>query len=142
MASRKPLVPENRALLNVSYGTVKENWKFDFTAHYQGETKLAVATGAQDDLTGHDDNQVKNGMSTDFFTFNAQITYLIKKWELYLGSENLTDFRQETPVINAMQPFDEGFDATNVWGPVMGRKIYFGFRYTLKAKKSIQESNK
>jgi outer membrane receptor for ferrienterochelin and colicins len=130
--SRKPLVPEHRALLNVSYGTVKENWRFDFTTHYQGETRLAISTATEDEITGHDDSQVKNGLSPDFFTFNAQVTYLIKKWELYLGGENLSGFRQETPVVNAMNPFEEGFDATNVWGPVMGRKIYFGFRYTLK----------
>jgi len=132
IASRKPLVPEHRALLNVSYNTVKEHWRFDFTTHYQGQTKLAIATTDEEEMTGHDDNQVKNGLSPDFFTFNGQITYMIKKWELYLGGENLSGFRQETPVYHAMHPFEEGFDATNVWGPVMGTKIYFGFRYTLK----------
>ncbi len=131
IASRKPLVPEHRALLNVSYETVKENWRYDFTTHYQGTTRLALSN-ATDDLEGHENDQVQKGTSPDFVTFNAQITHIIKKWEFYLGGENLAGFRQENPVINADRPFEEGFDATNVWGPVMGRKVYIGFRYTLK----------
>lgn len=136
--SQKPLVPQNRALLNLSYATVKENWRFDFTTHYQGQSKLGLAAAA-DDGHGHGhgetDNQIIDNKSPEFFTFNAQITRVFKKWDLYVGGENLSDFRQENPVINADAPFEPGFDATNVWGPVMGRKIYLGFRYSIVSKK-------
>jgi outer membrane receptor for ferrienterochelin and colicins len=131
ISSRKPLIPEHRALLNMAYETINEHWKFDFTTHFQGKSKLALA--GYDEISGHGDTQIRNGMSPEFFTFNAQVTYLIKNWELYLGGENLSGFRQENPVMHASHPFEEGFDATNVWGPVMGRKIYLGFRYSLKS---------
>jgi hypothetical protein len=35
------------------------------------------------------------------------------------------------PVIAAEDPFGEYFDASLIWGPVHGRKIYAGFRFTL-----------
>ncbi|MBL0070987.1 MAG: hypothetical protein IPP34_03805 [Bacteroidetes bacterium] len=61
---------------------------------------------------------------------------MFKKWEVYAGCENITGFRQEMPVIGADDPFGNEFDATNIWGPLMGRKIYVGFRYSIKQKKS------
>ena len=134
ISTRKPLVPKNRALLNLAYATLKENWRFDFTTHYVGATKLAIATESESDMTGHDDNQVKNGMSPDYFTHNAQVTYLTGPWEFYTGGENLSSFRQETPVHHASHPFEEGFDAANVWGPVMGVKIYAGLRFKVPVK--------
>lgn len=130
--SQKPLVPEHRALANIAYASRKEDWRYDLTVHYQGETHLAVSNANTNTHPGHNDNQITDNKSPDFFTMNAQITKVFgKKWETYIGCENLTDFRQETPVINAEDPFGEGFDATNIWGPVMGRKIYLGFRYSV-----------
>ncbi len=140
VSTHKPLVPENRGLLNISYGTIKENWRFDFTTHYVGETRLAIATTSESEMTGHDDNQVKNGKSPDYLTFNAQVSYITGSWEFYTGGENLTSFRQEIPVYHASHPFEEGFDAANVWGPVMGVKIYAGLRFKILAKKNNNES--
>lgn len=133
VSSKKPLLPRNRALMNLSYSSRKEFWRFDFTTHFQGESKLGLY---EVDNGTHAHNQISNNKSPSFFTFNAQITRVIKRWEVYIGAENLSDFRQETPVLNAENPFGPGFDATNIWGPVMGRKIYFGFRYAVKTKKS------
>ena len=62
----------------------------------------------------------------------AQITKVFKKWEVYLGGENLLDYTQHNPILNAANPFDQGFDATRVWGPLMDRKIYAGVRVTFK----------
>jgi len=36
---------------------------------------------------------------------------------------------QENPVINAENPFSDTFDATQVWGPIQGRRFYVGLRY-------------
>ncbi|HMT30041.1 MAG TPA: TonB-dependent receptor, partial [Bacteroidia bacterium] len=131
-ASQKPLVPEHRALLNISYASRKEFWRFDFTTHYQGKTNLGVA---DENIHHHGDVQVIDNKSPEFFTFSAQITRVFNNWEVYAGGENLSDFRQENPIIGANDPFGEGFDATNIWGPVMGRKIYLGFRFAIKNKK-------
>ncbi len=136
-SSRKPLIPEHRGLLNLSYETVNEKYKFDFTTHYQGEANLALSTESGEEHAHGNDSQVKNGKSPGFFTFNAQVTRILKRWEIYAGSENLSGFRQDVPVLNSGNPFEEGFDATNVWGPVMGRKVYVGFRYTIKKVSKI-----
>jgi len=60
---------------------------------------------------------------------NAQITKYFRTWSLYLGSENLTDFVQKNPIIDVQNPFSADFDASLVWGPMHGRKIYAGFRW-------------
>jgi hypothetical protein len=135
ITGQKPLVPEHRALINVAYTTSKEKWKFDATVHYNGEARVSLATEA----VSHHDDQLQGNSSPDYYTLNAQVTRIIGSWDLYIGGENLTGFRQELTVVGADDPFGPEFDATNIWGPVMGIKIYGGFRYTLKKKKSQPE---
>ncbi len=52
----------------------------------------------------------------------------------YLGAGNLLDFKQGNPILASDNPFGDYFDASLIWGPIFGRKIYFGFRYTLRRK--------
>jgi hypothetical protein len=63
---------------------------------------------------------------------NAQITRSFRKWDVYLGGENLGDFRQPDPIIGADQPFGPEFDSSLIWGPVYGRMIYAGMRFKIK----------
>lgn len=129
--SQKPLVPEHKGLVNLAYSTKKENWRFDLTAQYHGETKL-VYTISEELHPGHSETQVKNNRSPEYVTLLGQVTHIFnKKWEVYVGGENLTNYRQENVVLNASDPFSPGFDATNIWGPVMGTKIYAGFRFKI-----------
>lgn len=72
--------------------------------------------------------------SSSFVTVNSQVR---KVWnngfEAYVGVENLLNFRQTDPIINAENPFENNFDASsNVWGPIFGRNIYLGLRYRLR----------
>ncbi|MFC2451560.1 MAG: TonB-dependent receptor [Tannerella forsythia] len=61
----------------------------------------------------------------------AQITKRFKKLSLYVGVENLFDFTQPHPIVASSDPWRDDFDATMVWGPVHGRKIYGGLRWNL-----------
>jgi len=54
---------------------------------------------------------------------------------LYIGGENLTNFKQKNAVIDAENPFGNKFDATRILGPVMGINIYAGVRYSIVRKK-------
>ena len=63
---------------------------------------------------------------------NLQITKVFKRFDLYAGAENLFDYRQLHPIINPENPFGNSFDATNIWGPIQGRRIYAGIRYSIK----------
>jgi hypothetical protein len=38
---------------------------------------------------------------------------------------------QSHPIIDAGNPRGDNFDATMIWGPVHGRKIYAGLRFNI-----------
>lgn len=120
----KPFVATHRAFANFAYET-RNNWKFDATINWQGQKRIPSTI----------DNPVeyqRAGKSPDFFLLNAQITKVWnEKFDVYLGVENLLNYRQEDPIIAADQPFSEFFDASMVWGPVFGRNIYIGLRYRI-----------
>jgi hypothetical protein len=65
---------------------------------------------------------------------NTQVTKYYRYWNLYAGAENLLDYTQDHPVLDAERPFGNEFDATRIWGPVMGRRFYAGIRITLNHK--------
>ncbi len=121
---QKPLVAPHRTFMNIGYAT-DNNWKFDYTVSYQGKKRIPSTSG----------NPVQYQRPTEspgFVLMNAQIS---KSWkenlEIYLGGENLLDFRQTDPIIASDQPFSDSFDASLVWGPVFGRNIYVGLRYKI-----------
>ena len=64
----------------------------------------------------------------------AQVTKYWQTCSLYLGAENMTNFRQNEPIIDSFHPFGHDFDASMVVGPTTGWKIYMGFRYDLQTK--------
>ena len=64
---------------------------------------------------------------------NAQITKRLgKHWEVYAGGENLTNYKQQHPLVAASEPFGNDFDASMVWGPLSGIRGYVGFRFQMK----------
>ncbi len=62
---------------------------------------------------------------------NAQITKYFRTWNVYIGCENLGGFTQQNPIIAANNPYGDYFDASLVWGPLMGRKFYAGLRWSI-----------
>jgi hypothetical protein len=62
----------------------------------------------------------------------AQITKYWRTCSLYLGAENMTNFKQDSPIIDSFNPFGPDFDASMVCGPITGWKIYLGFRFDLE----------
>jgi len=118
---KKPLLASQRAFINIGYHT-RKYWKFDYTVNWQGEKRVPI--NAQGEI---------NTYSPYFFLMNAQITKSFKeKFDVYAGVENILDYTQDHPIIGSDKPFSEDFDASMIWAPVSGRKIYAGLRYTLK----------
>lgn len=70
--------------------------------------------------------------SPDFTMINIQATHAWDWFELYGGIENILDFRQANPIINAAHPFERYFEPTFAWGPVKGRELYLGVRAYLQ----------
>jgi hypothetical protein len=64
---------------------------------------------------------------------NSQISKESRAFgQFYIGIQNALNVRQLDPIVGGNLPFDGGFDASIVWGPIMGRQIYAGWRYDLK----------
>ena len=45
--------------------------------------------------------------------------------------QNIGNYMQQDPILNAADPFSPAFNSSSVWGPLMGRKFYIGLRYNL-----------
>ncbi len=120
----KPLVNKYKGLINLSYQTNLKKWQFDFTAQFNGDTRLPST--ASNPIAYQREQTAK-----PYTILNAQITKYFLKWNVYLGVENLTNFTQNNPIIASEQPFSDFFDASMVWGPLVGRKFYLGFRYKI-----------
>lgn len=50
---------------------------------------------------------------------------------LQIGVKNVTNTSQPTPILNAETPFDESFDASRVYGPIEGRRIFVAWQMDL-----------
>jgi len=121
----KPLLNRYKGLINLSYATNLNKWQFDFTTQFNGSSRIP----------GTDTNPLeyqRDNTSPAYTIINAQVSKFFKKWSIYLGGENLTNYRQNDPIIAADQPFGKYFDSSLIWGPVSGINIYAGIRYTLK----------
>ncbi len=121
----KPLTSRDKALLNLGYKTKNKKWEMDFTTKYYGVSRIPSAG-----VSHHGYTIPSRGDA--FVQLMAQITLVHKNFEIYLGGENLTDFTQHHSIIEPENPFGESFDASLVWGPLMGRTIYAGFRFSIK----------
>ena len=122
----KPLIARNRAFGNIGYQV--NGWKFDYTVTYSGKKRLpsTASNPVQYQLPDY---------SPSFVIMNAQVskTFGTKNpLEIYVGSENLTNYMEKDAIIAADQPFSPYFDASLVWGSVTGRMIYGGLRFTIK----------
>jgi outer membrane receptor protein involved in Fe transport len=121
----KPLLHHYKGLITLSYATNLNKWQFDLTTQFNGSGRVP----------GTETNPLqyqRSDSSPVYAVLNAQITRYFKKWNIYLGGENLTNYTQENPIIAADQPFGKYFDSSLIWGPVSGVNIYAGVRYTLK----------
>jgi hypothetical protein len=53
---------------------------------------------------------------------------------MYVGGENLTNFRQSNAILGNDNPFGPYFDSTMIYGPIFGRMYYAGLRFKIKLK--------
>ena len=120
----KPLVSRHRAFINMAYKT-KNDWHFDATVNWNGSKRLPDTSDNPIDFQRHE-------RSPNYLLVNAQI---MKRWndrvDVYLGGENLFNYKQTDAIIAPDDAFGEFFDASIVWAPLFGANIYVGFRYTL-----------
>ncbi len=121
-----PLHPRNKGLASLEYVTKDHKWRFNTSLTWYG--KARIPSTAMNDIA----NQ-RPAMSKDYFLLNAQITYTIKKkWDIYIGAENIANQTQANAIIANDAPFNKQFDASLIWGPIRGAMVFAGFRVSIK----------
>jgi outer membrane receptor for ferrienterochelin and colicins len=123
----KVLVPTHRGFLNLGYHSRNKRWLVDATGSLFGKSRLPVTVLSNGLWTTQNESFI-------FPMISGQITHVYKRWEFYIGAENLGNFTQNNPILDAANPFSTTFDATRVWAPVMGTMIYGGFRFAIEYK--------
>ncbi|TCO08737.1 TonB-dependent receptor [Natronoflexus pectinivorans] len=123
---RKALQSKYRGMLNFSYATPLPRWQLDFTTQFNGPGRIPE----QNPHVNHEHMNMTDRFGS-YQIYNAQITRYFRNWDFYLGAENIGNFKQHNPIVDPQNPFGDNFDSSLVWGPLMGRKFYFGFRYRI-----------
>lgn len=121
----KVFVSPYRAMFNLSYQTTNKKWKFDWINNWVASARLPHT-----DLNPQQYSFDERGK--DLYILHLQVTKLFRKFETYLGVENLLNQTQKNAVLAADDPFGRYFDAGMIWGPLNGRVIYAGLRYSFR----------
>lgn len=122
----KPLTSKYKALFSLSYKTPLELWQFDCTLQLNGGGRMPQSYMLADGTPSW------NSRFSSYEQLSAQVTRWFRHFSVYVGGENLTNFKQKTPIMHADHPWSSNFEPTLVWGPVHGRMFYAGVRVTLK----------
>lgn len=122
---QKTLQPKHRFFTNVSYKTKKSKnnslWKFDYTLQWTGKQRLP---NTQKKLANY---------SKSYSIMNTQITRVFSdRFEMYVGGENISNYKQKNPILGNENPFGSEFDSSIVYAPISGGMWYVGVRYSIK----------
>jgi len=127
---QRPLQAKHRFFGNLEFEThIKEKgqqWKFDYTFNWLGKQQLPnTASNPEQDRLPE--------FSPSFAVMNAQITRTFSStFEMYIGGENIGNYRQEKAVLGSDNPFGPTFDTSIVYAPIFGQMYYAGLRFKIK----------
>ncbi len=128
--SERPLQAKHRFFGNLAYetqaGDKGKQWKFDLTYNWMGEQKLpnTASNPIQDRLPEY---------SPAYSLMNTQITRIFSStFEMYIGGENIGNYKQEKAILGNENPFGSSFDASIVYAPIFGQMYYAGLRFKIK----------
>lgn len=151
----KALQNRFKGLVTMSYVTPLKKWQFDVTAQFNGPGRMpdgVVADYYQ--MPGGNMNYPRLTENGQYYTaangsmyhkwypqLMAQVTKYWRTCSLYLGAENMTNFTQDHPIAgtytadgHVIMDGSLPYDASMVWAPATGWKIYLGFRWALDRK--------
>ena len=118
----KPLTNRYKGLVTTSYQTPLKKWQFDATFQINGGGRMPTPDA---------ENPLWETNFPWYPQLMAQVTRYFKTWSIYVGGENLTNYKQGNPIIDAANPWGPNFDGSMAWGPIHGAKVYVGFRWAL-----------
>lgn len=132
----KALQNRFKGLVTMSYVTPLKKWQFDVTAQFNGYGRMpdGLELGDRKQYFSKNGNTYHNW----YPQLLAQITKYWRTCSLYLGAENMTNFTQDRPILGTYDAqglvsmdYSQPFDASMVWAPTTGWKVYLGFRWAL-----------
>lgn len=120
--NEKPLTNKYKGLVTASYAPGLGKWQFDVTLQLNGGGRMPTPYATADGSPSWP------ARYKGYEQLSAQITRFFRFWSIYVGGENITNFKQKNPVIGADDPWGPNFDSTMIWGPVHGTIGYIGIR--------------
>ena len=121
----KPLQSRYKGLVTLNWTPLMKLWQFDVTLAINGGGRMPTP------YTLADGNPSWDEEFPAYPQLSAQVTREFRHFSVYVGGENLTNYRQKNPIINAGNPWDADFEPTLIWGPVHGIMAYAGIRMKL-----------
>lgn len=140
----KPLQNKFKGIITTSYQTPLKTWQFDLTAQFNGEGRMPDGFVIPEGSKQY--NTLANGQVYHkwYPQLLGQVTKFFRTWSIYLGAENMTNFTQDSPIVGDrleakgekhggfVNPHSATYDASMIWAPIHGWKLYLGFRWALE----------
>ena len=128
--NERPLQAKHRFFANLEYAThileKGRQWKFDYTFNWLGKQALPNT----------ETNPIADQLpkfSPSFSVMNVQVTRTFSStFEMYVGGENIGNYRQDKAILGSDDPFGTNFDTSIVYAPVFGQMYYAGLRFKIK----------
>lgn len=122
---QRPLQAQNRFFANLGWESrpndKQSQWRWDLTFHTLGKQRLVTTIR---DLEG--------SYAPAYGLWNSQLTHAFSStFEIYVGAENMGNYKQLNPIIGIDNPFGINFDASQIYAPILGRMTYIGLRWNL-----------
>lgn len=134
----KPLQNKFKGIITTSYQTPLKTWQFDLTAQFNGEGRMPDGFVIPEVSKQY---RMHNGYIYHkwYPQLLGQVTKFFRTWSIYLGAENMTNFTQDNPIVGSkigdthfVDTQSANYDASMIWAPIHGWKLYLGFRWALE----------
>lgn len=121
----KPLQSRYKGLVTLNWTPLMKLWQIDVTLALNGGGRMPKPYTLADGSASWEEE------FPAYPQLSAQVTREFRHFSVYVGGENLTNYRQPNPIINAGNPWSQDFEPTLIWGPVHGIMAYAGIRMKL-----------
>jgi hypothetical protein len=116
-----PLLKNDKFLANLTVATQNQKWRMSTTLLLNGPARIPNTNGLMESqspwhvLLHHQFNFIPN-----------------ETFDMYIGAENIFNFMQHNRILMSANPNDARFDGGMIWGPMDGRRMYIGAKFSIK----------
>ena len=137
----KPLQNKFKGIITTSYQTPLKTWQFDLTAQFNGAGRMPDGFIPPIGSNQYFTDEFRQYHHQWYPQLLGQVTKFFRTWSIYLGAENMTNFTQDNPIVGStvehnghhlIDPSSPTYDASMIWAPIHGWKLYLGFRWSLE----------